>query len=279
MQGPAKTDASSKSRLRFPRYPNAADIARIAKQIWKKPRLTVKQKSGRTEFVFALDLDIAEKIRERQLASYMLLIHERKTSLKLALKKSYPKARYGSDRVPHLADRILFKVFVEALTILFEEANNIEGPYQGRLGEGGQKIRDLARRKQRPPDHERAEIARRMSTRYAELTPLVTQLKKFVRVNRTRFDEKALRVEVEKEFPTDWIKHVTRGDALKNLPEIPGHPTSTDSLSKLSWTPRQLSVAILLCEEKNRGSEFSIQPQTILESYLPLGRKLNTRHS
>lgn len=275
MQRPMKAHESGKTIQRFGRYPDDINIASLAKQIWKKPKFSVKQEENYTDFNFRFKFSIPEKIREQELASYMLLFELNEMDWERALKMSYSKAYYGTDRVSQLAGSILYKTFVEALGILFEEANKPEGPYRGLLKGDAGTIRELAKRKRRPPVSERASAARRIAARYAELMPQVEAVRKYVRSHRGQFDESKLRVEVEKEFPFDWIKHATQGNALQHLPEIPGHPESTGSLKDLKWTPRQLTVGIIWCEETKRDPNFSVRPNTILDSYLSTGNKLN----
>ena len=102
MQRRMKVLESNKRIHRFPRYPDAADIAELAKRIWKKPRFTVKQEEDYTEFNVRFKFSIPEKIRERQPASYTLLFELNNMNWKRALRKGYSKAYYGSDRVPQL---------------------------------------------------------------------------------------------------------------------------------------------------------------------------------
>ena len=67
---------------------------------------------------------------------------------------------------------------------------------------------------------------------------------------------------------------MTKGSALSNLPDIPAHSREA-TLSSLAWTPRQLTVGIIWCEEQERDPSFSIQPNTLLNEYIPRGKKLN----
>jgi hypothetical protein len=80
---------------------------------------------------------------------------------------------------------------------------------------------------------------------------------------------------VEASFPEEWIGPVIKGNALTNLPIVPGHLNRAELLGSLKWTPRQLAVGIIWCEERRDDQTFAFQPSTILEDYLPLGRKLN----
>jgi hypothetical protein len=89
-------------------------------------------------------------------------------------------------------------------------------------------------------------------------------------------DHDRLRINVEEKFPKPWIAHITRGEALQNLPEIPAHDTR-QTLNKLNCTPRQLAVGIVWAIENERGEQPSLNATTILEEYIPLGRKLQEK--
>jgi hypothetical protein len=266
---------------RFRRNPTASDVGELAKRIWKRPKFRVLQTSRATEFVFRLRFNIHKKIRKKQLASYLLLFkrygdRRNQKTLRRALKQAYRSGHYASVRLRDQADRVLFRVLVEALTILFEEAKQ-SPPYKGFLTDDIKAVLEAAKRKRRPPDSERGPRAKRMAQRYNELLPKVRLLRQFVGGHAQRSNEVILREAVKRNFPDEWIQAVISGAALKSLPEIPGRSESNVTLGGLNWTPRQLTVGIIRCEEHERDSMFSVTPNTILEDYLPLGRKLNTK--
>jgi hypothetical protein len=264
---------------RFPRYPTAGDIGNMAKRIWKRPKFKFRQTHDSTEFIFTLPFNVPKKIKKKAPALYYLLFDPKRTPFGKILVQAY-RAAYSerTNKARDLCDRALYKVFAESLAILFEEADRTEGLYKGYksnlLGDAAV-VREAAKRKRRPPDSERRALAKRIAKRYGELFPKVKELWKFIRDSPLRFDESKLREAVEQSFPHEWIKELTKGIALENLPEIPGHPNATESLGKLEWSPRQLAVGIIWCEERRRSRNFSVRPNTMLDDYLPLGNKLN----
>lgn len=260
---------------RFPRSPTAEYIGNLAKKIWKRPKFRVKQTSDSTEFIFSLTFNVIKKIKKRELASYYLLFDPKRTDLTKALVQAYKKSYSGSKKVRKLCEWALYKVFAESLGILFEEAGRTEGSYKGIL-RGDAKAVLAAAKRRRPPDLKRKPYAMRLAKRYEELLPKMKELRAFVRDYPHRSDQQKLKDAVEARFLEEWISLVIGDCALTNLPVVPGHSNKAESLGALTWTPRQLAVGIIWCEEQCRDERlFDVQPNTILEVYLPLGRKAN----
>ncbi len=262
---------------RWPRYPGAETTGNLAKKIWKRPRFRVKLTSDSTQFVFSLKYDLRKKIKKKNSALYHVLFDPKRTSLSEALIQAYGTAKSGQNKARDLCERALYKIFGESLAILFEEADRAQGLSNGILGYRGDAsdVRQAAKRKQRPSDAERKICAKRIAKRYRGLFPEVKKLWRFVKLSPDRLEESRLRETVEKSFPYDWIELITKGAALQKFPETAGHYHSTDSLGKLKWTPRQLALGIIWCEERKRTPNFSVRPETMLKYYLPLGNKLN----
>jgi hypothetical protein len=258
-------ERSGERTRRFPRYPKADDIGELVKVFWERPKFSVRETSNKTEFVFTVAFNVRNRIRRRQLASYMLLFEENQNGLKPALLRAFETAIYGTDRVRDLTERALFRTLVEALGMLFQKANSCNERYRGVLDGTAATLLEAAKRKKRPPESER-------HSRASRLLPYVKSLRELVRDNP---NEKTLRKLIEEKFPFQWIREVTSGGALENLPEIPGHSGRARSLGGPHWTARQLAVGILWCEERRRDSGFNVRPKTILEDYIPLGRKIN----
>jgi hypothetical protein len=264
---------------RFPRFRTAGDIGTLARKIWKHPKFRVKLTADSTKFIFSLRFNIRKKIKKKDPASYDLLFDPKRTSFCKAFIQAYREAYSGRNaKARDLCERALYKVFVDSLALLFEEADRTEGlykGYKGNLSGDASVVRDAAKRKKRPPDLERKRCARRMSARYEELLPKVKELRRFVSDHPDCSDDTKLKVAVQAKYSDKWIESVTTGLALKHLPETSGHPNSTDSLGRLEWTPRQLTVAVIWCEERWRNPNFGAGPGTILEVYLPMGKRLN----
>lgn len=260
---------------RLPRYPTANDIGGLARKIWKRPKFRVGLPSNTTEFIFSLGFSIPKKVKNHHLAFHSLLFDPKRSAWSRALNRSYKEARQGSQRVRDVSERMLFKVFAQALAILFEEARLSEGPYKGFIEGDAQAVLETAKRRRRPPDRARKTCAKRMAERYDSLLPEVKALLKFITCPAQRVKNTNVAQVVGEQFSQEWVKHVTEGIALQNLPLIAGHDNRTECLMELKCTARQLTVGIIFAEERQRNPKFDLQPNTILEEYLPLGRRLN----
>lgn len=118
--------------------------------------------------------------------------------------------------------------------------------------------------------------AKRVAARYTQLLPQINDLRGKPQGYPQLSDENLLKQAVEKEFPHEWARHVTQGIELSNLPDFPGHSRET-ALSGLKWTPRQLTVGVIWREERKRDPTFCLQPNTLLDEYIPKGNKLNRK--
>jgi len=140
---------------------------------------------------------------------------------------------------------------------------------------GGRKtFAKAARPRRRPHTESRNQRAIQLARLYEALSPKVKQIHSWVVANVDQSNEQKLRDDLEKRVSWPWVADIVRGEALQNLPEIPGYSRTTDTLGGLEWTVRQLTVGIIKCIDNERQEYPSLSPNTILEHYIPLGRKL-----
>jgi hypothetical protein len=272
----SKSLRQNKQKPRFPRNPTAKDVGELAKQVWKVPVFHVKETSLTTTFVLKLNFSLTERIKSENETYHRLLFTTTGIPLYQALKQAYKDASYSSKTMPALFDGALFAMFRQSLKMLFEKAQTAQGLFKGHVEGNANSVLEESKRR-RSPDLERRSMARRMAKRREELFPRVKELHKFIKNRPERSDEARLKLAVETNFSDEWIKHVTQGNALHNLPRIPGHEDRTESLGGLKWTPLQLTVGIIMCEALERNPHFALDPNTVLEVYLPFGRKLNAK--
>jgi hypothetical protein len=185
----------------------------------------------------------------------------------------------------------LHAVFQVAIFDIFKKGKKSTDEYAIYLKGGRKSYSEQARPRRRPDNSFRDERAKRIARRYEFLFPRVAKIRKFIERNRNVLYETDLHTAVEKEFPTPWIRHVTQGAALQELPNVPRHEhknlgTTLDSqneahdapsLASLDWTVRQLTAAIITCEETK--IQTRLRASTILDNYLPRGRKLLSARS
>ena len=192
-----------------------------------------------------------------------------------AFVKAYGTAKYDGEPVKKRMRFLLREVMVGALLILLEKNKEV---FQ--LDENTVKEEQLNLRKgvvkSGPPRRERKRerTAKRLATRYVELLPKVREIRKFVEDEESSLSDTELRAAILRKFQDPWVSLITSGCALKNLLPIPDHDSEIETLSSKGWTARQLTVGIIVCEEKVRRPEFSLGPTTIYEKYIALGKQL-----
>jgi hypothetical protein len=260
-------------RRRFPRIPKSADVGKTARRAWKSPRFFVRPLKNVTEFVHQLPFNIPDRIRKKQLAIFMALFTTQTVDVGQELEAAYKKATYKGIPVRRLIRRALRKVFNDAIMVIFSKAKKSGDKYAKDL-KGGRKSFAKAARPRRTPDTKfRNRRAMRLASLYEKISPSARQIRIFVQEHRGQQSEEDLRRLVEERFRSSWVRHITQGQALAHLPEIPGYER-TATLGNLRWTARQLTVGIIWCIENKNKVQPQLSANTILEDYLPLGRQL-----
>ena len=154
----------------------------VAKRIWKRAKFTVRQGHDRTEFIFFVNFNIARKIKKTELSVYLQLLGPQRSSFKKVLTQAWRRGLYGQERIRDLVDRLLFKIFSESLSALYEEANSLE-PYKGYLGDGREAVRKASKRTRRPTIVRFRNTAKRVANRYTELLPMVRELRETIKTH------------------------------------------------------------------------------------------------
>jgi hypothetical protein len=259
---------------RFPRIPKSFDCGKVTRLVWQTPEFEVRQTDNSTEFVHRLGFLVPERVRTKQVATFTMLFSTQTIDIKSELEGAYARASYKGIPVARLVDTALRSVLTEALSEIFMKAKKSKDPH-AKYMKGGRKTFAKAARPRRLPKTEfRNQRAIRLARLYERLVPQVKQIYSWVAALDDRTNESELREKLEERFSWPWIAHVTRGEALQNLPEIPGYSRTTDTLGGLEWTVRQLTVGVICCIEHRRRALPSLNATTILEEYIPLGRKL-----
>lgn len=254
---------------RFPRIPTAEDVGQAMTEIWRTPEFLVRQTDSGTEFVFRLGFCVPERIREKELAVFtMLFSGSRSIDWERELQQAYARGEYKGTRLKSLLPEGIRRICVVALSEIFERAKTSGDPYAERLKGEQTAVVQSARGKRLPKPVFREKRASRLRRRYNVLLPKVKKLWKFVKQSHNRYQEASLLAEVRNAFQYSWIVDVTQGEALQNLPNIPAHDTRAKNLGGLKWTPRQLAVGIIYCEEHRRRTRPFLKASTILRDYL-----------
>lgn len=267
---------SRPSPMRFPRLINASISGELTRQIWRTLKFSVREPDNATEFVHRLPLRIPEGIRGRQSAAFHTLFSFQAVDIKKEIEEAYGRATYKGIPVGRLINGALRKVLTVAMAEIFSKARKSDNPY-ARYLKGGRKAFARAARPRRAPQ---AKLRRVRAIRLARLyddkvLPRAREILDFLKqYGPKNKNEDELRRDLEEKFLKRWIAPITRGEALQHLPEIPGHE-ARQTLSNLDCTPRQLAVGIVWSIENRRGERPSLSAITILETYLPLGRKLS----
>ena len=259
---------------RFPTIPNAVSSGELTRRIWQSPKFFVQKPDNATAFVHQLPFRIPEKIRRRQVASFTMLFSSQAVDIKKEIEEAYGRAKYRGTPVARLIDGALRAVLTEAMAEIFIKAKKSDDPY-AKYMEGGRDSFATAARPRRVPNRDlREKRAIRLARLYHKVLPTAAEILKFVKqYDHHKNDHDRFRTDLENKFPIPWITYITRGKALQHLPEIPGHEAS-QTLSNLYCTRRQLAVGIVWAIEDERGEQPSLNATTILEEYIPSGRKL-----
>jgi hypothetical protein len=268
----------TKSPRRFPRIPTASDSGELTRLIWQIPAFSVQEIDNGTEFVHRLPFLIAEKIRRKRVGIFTMFFRSQDVNVGEELERAYRKTKYKGTAVNQLIDRALRSVLNEAMAEIFMKAKH-STDLHARYMLGGKEAFAKAARPRRLPDKNRKEQrAIRIARQYEKLFPMVVRIKLSINTYLEKGsgikNEEKLCAYLKERFPQPWATFVISGAVLQMLPEIPGHQKSVDTLIGMAWTVRQLTVGIIKCLEDERKEGPFLSANTIMEDYLPLGRKL-----
>ena len=257
--------------MRFPRYADNREIAPAANSVWRNPRFKARCHKDKTELVFCLAFSIPRRLKRNDPAVFHRLFDEKYAGLASALVAAYRRTTHEGKPLKQRVELLLRKMFVEALEILKAKHEDKYGPTSP--SDQQQSLhRALIKPGPKKNERKRRKSAIRLAMRYRDLRSQVKELYEIVQTSSR--DEESLKTYVEQNLPYDWVRHVTKGKALNNLLPIPGHDARVESLSSKKWTPRQLRVGILVCEELTRDPNCRLGATTIYEKYITLGSRL-----
>ena len=271
-------NSKPKSPRRFPRIPTAIDAGKTTGLIWRSTDFSVREVDNSTEFIHRLPFLIPDKIRSKQIGTFTMLFRSQSINVGEELEKAYPKTTYKGILVSQLIDRALRSVLNKTMAEIFMKAKESNDPHAKYL-RGDRKAFAKAGKLKRPAQTKRIEKrAIRLASRYETILPTVVNIRgsiqEFNIEPKNVGDEAKLIRVLQKKFRKPWVAVLVSGLPLKNLPEIPGYGKSADTLNGLDWTNRQLTIGIVKCIEDKRGEQPSLSANTIMEDYLPLGRRL-----
>jgi hypothetical protein len=265
----------SYSPRRFVRLARADDLGRLAKKWWRRPELTIRRPQHATEFVFllpnppwALKAANDRALRARLIRSpdeedvYRALVGQPNGIWTQALEKAYANATVGKKPICQQFDTLLYKVFVKALgTVVAKSATELGDDY---IQVVEKEIRNLPPEARRTPGphlsaNDRAERARRRHSnarrlyiRYNLVMAQVQELRRFLarRKDKGVTDDAALLKEASQQFTYDWMLHIASGEAFQHIVDFKTGLEHHSSLASLAWSPRALTLGIMVCEEK-----------------------------
>lgn len=272
------TTDTPKDKRRFPRIPTSKAVGEATRRVWQPGKFFVRENKakGVTDFVYRLPFLIPQQFRKSAPAIFKMLFASQKIDVKSELEKTYPTTKYKGTNISKLIDRALYGLFSKMMGAIFIRAKKSGDPFAKYLKGGRKTFVSEARPRRISDEVNRNRRAMRLARRYKILHPQVLKLREFIKTHPDRNNEAALRSAIEKKFTARWIVHVTKGNALQNLPDVPGYGRSTDTLGKLKeWTARQLAVGIICCEESETTPRLNAT--TIMEDYIPLGNRLLRR--
>jgi hypothetical protein len=235
--------------------------------------MSVRETGHSTKFICRLPFCIPARIRRKQPATFMMLFSTQKVDMKQELEKAYWETTYKRVPVNRLIEGALRSVLTKAVSNIFMKAKRSNDPHAKYMEGGPEEFAKAARPRRVSNTKLREKRAIRLARLYQKVLPTAAEILEFMKHCDHKNDHERCKTDLEKNFPKSWITYVTRGGALRHLPEIPGHDTS-QSLDNLDCTPRQLAVGVVWSVEDARGEQPSLSANTILQDYIPLGAKL-----
>ncbi len=266
---------------RFPRIANARYVGNMVREMWISPAFTVRQTAQATEFVHSIPFQIPNRIRRLDHGTYLMLFKAQRVDIKAMLQTAYKKSKYKGNEVHDQVDRLLRRVFQDAMEDIFESAKTSQYKYAASIKGDRPSFAEHARPR-RSDTTDRGPLAVQFAKRYHEIYPEVVRLRKFLKGSKQRWNPIELKKAVENNFKAGWIRCVIYGDAFRLVPDVPDHyrvrlpnrrvanfSDGVTELGKLDWTARQLTAGILRSENSSAG----LTAATILRKYIPPGRK------
>jgi hypothetical protein len=251
----------------------AESIAKAVNEIWRVPKFTAHRTKDLTEFVFSLPYSIPRELERRNLTAYGRLFPTGRKGLSKVFVKAYRSALRDGRPVKKETEALLREVVVRALQILLEEHKDVFHQDQTQITEEQTMLRKgVIKSGPRSDERHRNRKAIRLAKRYKEILPDVKKIWHFVNERKVLSDP-VLKDEIDRAFPLKWVSFITRGAALTNLLPIAGHESRIRSLHE-RWTPRQLAVGILVCEEQTRTPGIRLGASTMYDEYILLGNNL-----
>jgi hypothetical protein len=239
------------------------------------PEFGVRETGSSTEFVFTFPFSIPDELNRLNPAGYYRLFLDGVAGWPTDLKEAFALARNEGRPINKEILGLLRKIVVRALETRFE--HNADVFHQDGMTEVTVKVVDeqerlrkkLIRTGPQRDAHGHNQTVKRLRRRYRELMAIMKKIRSFIRARDESTEDSLLETELEKAFPFEWVLLITRGDALKNLLPIPGHESVALTLSD-EWTPRQLVIGVMACEERgrSRNPHLKLGATTIYEKYV-----------
>jgi hypothetical protein len=266
---------SKTSPKRFPRYPSGNDVGKALERIWRLPHFRVHAGRKSTDFTFQLPFSIPKKLESRNLAVYCRLFPDGHDDWASVLVKAYQTTQHRGKPLKNEIGLLLAKILAQASTTLFDKHKDLFQQDPSTSAEEQKSLRRrLIRTGPRLDERKLSKTAIRIALRFRELLPQVREIREFIKKRQKIVNELDLRTAIADTFHYTWVKFVTNGAVLQHLLPIPGHDSRIETLAIESWTPRQLRVGIIYCEELASHPKARLGPTTIYEEYILPGNAL-----
>jgi hypothetical protein len=233
---------------RFPRLPKGQEVATLAQLVWTQPefelRLTKKQM---TEFVFRIPAP--GDLRKEQPALYRVLLGPKGADWGRALSVAYWKSKSGKKSVREYINILLYRVFNDALKMLFEQTWNVDEKYADIAGQELKTYQKKARRSSGPQISLKQAVW--MAQRYDELLPQLRDLRVSLKKRADKLSNEIVVKEIEQTLPYDLLRR-----ALGKLLHTSERRIGPEHLTSPRVTPRQIALAVIECELEDRHQRF-----------------------
>jgi hypothetical protein len=265
MSDETRSHGRSQRIRRFPRLELGRRAGDLAGMIWRRPRLRVQHNpaSATTKFIFTTD--VLSGFKTQNVLLYQILFRQRKVKWARALMTAYSQRK--DDRKPRqktlkqFIDIILYKLFCEGLEIMMRELTSVGHLSAERLKDELDHLRAAAPRtpgrKARPRKLKKRAI--RLARRYKEIGEKAIELRRFLRSEERecrkhldiRWNEDQVRTQCERLVPCHLLL-----PAMREL--LQDQDPNMRTLATASWTPRDLTIAMIKHEEEQRKSPLAL---------------------
>lgn len=271
--------SKKKTIKRFPRLIEGQRLGEVSKDEWKTPKLIIRIGEKGTDFVFQVP-SFPRELKKKYPEYFQVMFAGARKRWKQELENSYKETIFDGRPIRLRIERLLYNVFLNALSHYLEETAQvlgqeygswIDGELKALKKEGGRERRKkLSEAERKSQEQQEEERAGRLSRRYSELLPEVREVRKFIKKvpDSKRKNLVALYRQVQVHFKYKWLRLIHKELEHKLLGRISSRKLEKFSLAMKDWAARDLTLGIIICEQKETDPSLKGGFRTIYRKYI-----------